>query len=677
VDNNPIYASAVAILAVFLLFFIIIGNLWTIQGEYYSMSNPYDGYLADDGIFHGDYEFSQAEFYATPLDVPPISEGKIDGKIIDTYGTIQINTQTWDYNYATSPYNIIGYEEIRTPVDKYVDSENQTNPVYILNQDVYDTSDILVYVDNQLIPTSAYTLSDVTTKLSEHLYFENTTIRVQSTEYFLVQNEQSNETTFKIGNEKVDCEYKNETEFRNCKRGIDSTAPSAHTENTIVTQSGQRRLSLDIVVYRDEIVEVRHPIEYYYESVKTAYIPDTIDTVDLGDYNTTYGEYNIYTGDESRMYKLTNDVHLLINISQLCFTMAMFLLLCIYFKVKIQFFDHPEFFKTGALIFCVLSILLATATGIYFFIEWPSAYEEDTKFFEDNGFENSTWGEGRFDYSVQYSSYSFERCTQERTITNSNYYYLNNGEPNTSNNCDDEVVNFNQQRYIDYEWKLTWNWFLITLLIPILGIICLVLIFSLDVDGYYSSTSTIDTIDEFMTIPDHDDGYHVNFAEALGYGFSVLANWISYIVAIAAINTVFFVIITWVLLRGTFSSFVIAGILGFVGFLLNAALLMAVLYKYQSDINMKISESLVNEGLKDFRPPTERRTSRQQPIPELAIASIVEEAEKKKPKTPKKKKGKKGTKTNPMTPETQEDFDSVPSGKYYINPSDSEVYKKD
>ena len=180
-----------------------------------------------------------------------------------------------------------------------------------------------------------------------------------------------------------------------------------------------------------------------------------------------------------------------------------------------------------------------------------------------------------------------------------------------------------------------------------------------------------------MTIPDHDDGYHVNFAEALGYGFSVLANWISYIVAIAVINAIFFVIITWVLLRGTFSSFVIAGILGFVGFLLNAALLMAVLYKYQSDINMKVSESLVNEGLKDFRLPTERRTNRQQPIPELAIASIVEEAEKKKPKTPKKKKGKKGTKTNPVTPETQEEFEAVPSGKYYINPSDKEIYKKD
>ena len=127
------------------------------------MSNPYDGYLAEDGIFHGDFEFSQAEFYATPLDVPPISEGKIDGKIIDTYGTIQVNTQTWDYNYATSPYQIVGYEEIRTPVDKYVDSENQTNPVYILNQDVYDSSDILVYVDNKLIPTSVYTLTDVTT----------------------------------------------------------------------------------------------------------------------------------------------------------------------------------------------------------------------------------------------------------------------------------------------------------------------------------------------------------------------------------------------------------------------------------------------------------------------------------------------------------------------------------
>ena len=92
---------------------------------------------------------------------------------------------------------------------------------------------------------------------------------------------------------------------------------------------------------------------------------------------------------------------------------------------------------------------------------------------------------------------------------------------------------------------------------------------------------------------------------------------------------------------------------------------------------MKVSESLVNEGLKDFRLPTERRTKHQQSIPELAIATIVEEAEKKKPKTPKKKKGKKGTKTNPVTPETQEEFEAVPNGKYYINPSDKEIYKKD
>ena len=97
----------------------------------------------------------------------------------------------------------------------------------------------------------------------------------------------------------------------------------------------------------------------------------------------------------------------------------------------------------------------------------------------------------------------------------------------------------------------------------------------------------------------------------------------------------------------------------------------------KSDINMKISESLANEGLKDFRRPTKSRTNRHQPIPELAIASIVEEAEKKKPKTPKKKKGKKGTKTNPETPETEEEFEAVPSGKYYINPSDNEIYKKD
>ena len=71
-ENNPLYASVVSILLVSSLFFIIIGNLWTIEAKYYSMSNPYEGYVDNQYV---------------------ASEGKIDEKIVTTYGTSQINTQ--------------------------------------------------------------------------------------------------------------------------------------------------------------------------------------------------------------------------------------------------------------------------------------------------------------------------------------------------------------------------------------------------------------------------------------------------------------------------------------------------------------------------------------------------------------------------------------------------------
>lgn len=664
-ENNPLYASVVSILLVFLLFFIIIGNLWTIEAKYYSMSNPHEGYLDKQYV---------------------ASEGKIDEKIVTTYGTSQINTQYWNYNYDTQSYEITGYREIRTPRDIYIDSENLTEPVYILNQDVDDIADLVVYIDHDpeqpgretlsyTPSTPSYSLMDVNTRLSEDLEIDNTTIRVDSTEYFLVQDEQEDKLTFTIGNEKVDCETKNEIEFTNCKRGIDSTAPSTHLENSLVTQAGKRKLSLNIVVYSGEVVEVEHPVEYYYETVQNTAIPTTINTVDFGDYNTTYNEHNIYTGEDSSTVKITDNVHLAINLSQLFFTITMFMLLCLYFKIKIQFFD-PEIFRTAALMFGVISILLAVGAGIYFLNGWPSAYEDDTKKFEQNNLEKSIWSDGRYDYSVSYSQYSFDRCTVERTVTNSDYDYLNNGNPYTNSDCEQEIVNFNQERYIEYKWGLTSNWLLLTLLIPLLGLLCLFLVFNLDVVGYYSSSTSIDSMDEFMMIPDHNDGYHVNFAEALGYGFSVLTNWISYIVAIAAINIAFFFIITWVLLRGTFSSFVIAGVLGFVGFLLNTALLMAVLYKYQSDVGMKASESLVNEGLKNISSFSRSGTKEQGIIPNVAIASVLEKAESKIQKT-KKGKGKKGTKTNPKSPQTQDEFDAVPVGTYYVNPSDDKIYKKE
>ena len=52
-DNNPLYSALTATLIVLSLFFIIIGNFWTIEGQSYSMSDPYEDYLADE---YGNFE---------------------------------------------------------------------------------------------------------------------------------------------------------------------------------------------------------------------------------------------------------------------------------------------------------------------------------------------------------------------------------------------------------------------------------------------------------------------------------------------------------------------------------------------------------------------------------------------------------------------------------------------
>lgn len=674
-DNNPLYSALTATLIVLSLFFIIIGNFWTIEGQSYSMSDPYEDYLADE---YGNFEYDQAEFYASTSDIPPNSEGKITGKVIDTYGIGEINSQIWVYNYERDSYKVVGYDEIRTPVDTYVNSEDQTNPTYILNQDVTDFGDISVYINNSLVPSSQYYFDDVTTTLNETLGLTDSEIRVDKNTYFRIENEGEDIASFIIANERIDCEWKNgDTEFGNCKRGVEGTAASQHAEGSTVTQPGNRMLVMNIPIYGTQVVKVVHPIEYYYEGVMYPLIPTTISTVDYSEYNTSYSSYNLFTGEDSSTKTTTDNVHLAINISQLCFTLAMFLLFFIYFKVKIQFIDS-EMFRTWAMILCALGIILAIGSGLYFFTTWINSYEEDTQLFETTGIDKTIWGDGRYDYSQDnFDAYTYQVCERERNVQNNQYGHLDNGQPSTNNNCEDKNVVFNQMKYIEYNWSLTINWFLVTLLIPILGLLCVYFTNELDVDGYYNSSTSVDSLDEFMVIPDHNDGYHVNFAEALGYGFSVLANWITYIVAIALINLTFFVIITWVLLQGTLSSLVITGVLGFIGFLLNAALFMAVLYKYQSDVGMKSSESIVTEGLNKGSSDTKKSSySYGSSLPNVAIAKTVE-TETKPPKKKSKKKGKKGTKNNPEEPLTDKDFENIPVGKYYINPSDGVTYKKE
>ena len=91
-ESNPLFSAITAFLIVLSLFFMIVGNMWTIETKTYSMSDPYEGYMADE---YGNFEYNENDFYASSSDVPPVSKGKITGKAIDTYGTTDVNTQIW------------------------------------------------------------------------------------------------------------------------------------------------------------------------------------------------------------------------------------------------------------------------------------------------------------------------------------------------------------------------------------------------------------------------------------------------------------------------------------------------------------------------------------------------------------------------------------------------------
>ena len=53
---------------------------------------------------------------------------------------------------------------------------------------------------------------------------------------------------------------------------------------------------------------------------------------DYNEYNTTYSSYNVFTGEDSSTKTTAGNVHLMINLSQLCFTITMFLLFFMYFS---------------------------------------------------------------------------------------------------------------------------------------------------------------------------------------------------------------------------------------------------------------------------------------------------------------------------------------------------------
>ena len=56
-----------------------------------------------------------------------------------------------------------------------------------------------------------------------------------------------------------------------------------------------------------------------------------------------------------------------------------------------------------------------------------------------------------------------------------------------------------------------------------------------------------------IDMPDHDDGKHVPFPEAMGYGVSTILNWMAYILVIAILNVIIWFIIT-LLLAGAYAA---------------------------------------------------------------------------------------------------------------------------
>ena len=104
-----------------------------------------------------------------------------------------------------------------------------------------------------------------------------------------------------------------------------------------------------------------------------------------------------------------------------------------------------------------------------------------------------------------------------------------------------------------------------------------------------------------MTV--HDDGEHVPFSEALGYGVSTLLHWIFYILAICILDAIMIgivIIMMGISVKigsgvGMILSLLLAFLAGFIIFVLNASLLVAMGYKSLSDIGMKAASNVTVE----------------------------------------------------------------------------------
>ena len=111
-----------------------------------------------------------------------------------------------------------------------------------------------------------------------------------------------------------------------------------------------------------------------------------------------------------------------------------------------------------------------------------------------------------------------------------------------------------------------------------------------------------------IDLPDHEDGQHVPFPEAMGYGISTILNWIAYILVITILNVIMLFVITLFLAgayaaeseMGMWVSFLLVFLAGFTMFVLTFALVVAIGYKFWSDVGMKAASAI------DFGAPSGR-----------------------------------------------------------------------
>ena len=228
------------------------------------------------------------------------------------------------------------------------------------------------------------------------------------------------------------------------------------------------------------------------------------------------------------------------------FACISFLCSC-YHHLRVQM-DYNAF-RQIANVSLIIVFLLPLLSGIYFFVAFPNAVENDTNFFS----------------GVNEDSESFFG-----SITNSDYNTV-------------------------FTWRPAIFYFVYTFFIPAIAVGNLIGYTPENVESYYSDATGSEFGENFMELPDHDDESHVSFREAVGYGASTITYWIGYIFVVALIGTLFSIISVWLMSKNTVTSWILVSVFGFFYFILSFALVLAISYKYLSDIRLRGNQSLVNK----------------------------------------------------------------------------------